>query len=74
MKISNIYVGDAICNLLLIEAILRDKGISVDKFASLYNDLPSQMFKIKVADRSIFKTTKEESRLEHPLPLQHFID
>ena len=32
------------------------------------------MFKIKVADRSIFKTTKEESRLEHPLPLQHFID
>jgi phosphoacetylglucosamine mutase len=30
LRLSNIYVGDAISNLLMIEAILRDKGISID--------------------------------------------
>ena len=29
LKLSNIYVGDAVSNLLMVEAILRDKGMSV---------------------------------------------
>ena len=32
------------------------------------------MFKIKVADRSMFKTVWDESRLKDPIELQHFID
>ena len=63
LKLSNIYVGDAICNLLMIEAILKDKGMSINQFVDLYKDNASQMFKIKVADRSMFKTIWDESRL-----------
>lgn len=66
---SNIYVGDAISNLLMIEAILRDKGMSINDFARIYKDYPSRMFKIKVHDRSMFKTIKDESRLTEPLAL-----
>ena len=33
LKLSNIYVGDAISNLLMIEAILRDKGMSIQQFS-----------------------------------------
>jgi len=32
------------------------------------------MFKVKVHDRSMFKTIKDESRLTEPLSLQRFID
>jgi phosphoacetylglucosamine mutase len=69
LKMSNIYVGDAISNLLMIEAILRDKGMSINEFAHIYKDYPSRMFKIKVHDRSMFKTIKDESRLTAPLAL-----
>lgn len=58
----------------MIEAILRDKGMSIQEFASIYKDYPSRMFKIKVHDRSMFKTIKDESRLTEPLALQNFID
>jgi phosphoacetylglucosamine mutase len=54
LRLSNIYVGDAIANLLMIEAILRDKGMNIAEFNELYRDLPSQMFKIKVANRALF--------------------
>ncbi len=33
LKLSNIYVGDAISNMLMIEAILRDKGMSIQQFS-----------------------------------------
>ena len=60
--------------MLMIEAILRDRGMTIKEFSELYKDSPSQMFKIKVADRTIFKTIWDESRLEHPLALQQFVD
>ena len=69
LRLSNIYVGDAIANLLMIEAILRDKGMNIAEFNELYKDLPSQMFKIKVANRALFQTTFDESKLVEPLSL-----
>ena len=74
LKLSNIYVGDAISNMLMIEAILRDKGMSIEQFSQIYKEYPSRMFKVKVNDRSMFKTIKDESRLTEPLALQAFID
>lgn len=53
----------------MIEAILRDKGITVEQFYNLYKEYPSKMFKVKVSDRSMFKTIKDESRLTEPLAL-----
>ena len=67
-------MGDAIANMLMIEGILRDTGMTINELTDLYNDRPSQMFKIKVADRTQFKTIWDESRLEHPISLQHFVD
>lgn len=69
LKISNIYVGDAIANFFMIEAILRDKGLSINDLSNLYRENPSQLFKIKVADRSMFKPVWDESRLEEPKSL-----
>ncbi len=36
LKLSNMTVGDAICNLLMIEAILLDYDWSIEDLAGLY--------------------------------------
>lgn len=74
LRLTNLYVGDAICNLLMIEAVLMDLGYSMAQFDRLYVENPSRMWKIKVPDRSIFKTVWDETRLVDPLWLQEFID
>jgi len=66
LRLTNLYVGDAICNLLMIEAVLMDLGYSMAQFDRLYVENPSRMWKIKVPDRSIFKTVWDETRLVDP--------
>ena len=63
LKISNIYVGDAISNLLMIEAVLRDLDQSIDTFSSMYQEYPNKMYKAVVANRTVFKTTWNEATL-----------
>ena len=63
LRISNPYVGDAIANLLMIEAVLRDKSMTIDQLSNLYRDNPAQMYKAVVKDRTKFKVTKDETRL-----------
>ena len=63
LRISNIYVGDAVANLLMIEAVLRDTDQSIDTFSSMYQEFPNKMFKAHVANRTSFLTTWDESRL-----------
>ena len=46
LRLSNIYVGDAIANMLMCEAVMRDLGMSMEKFSKIYIDNPSRMFKI----------------------------
>ena len=41
-------VGDAIANLLMIEAILRDLDLSVQQFNGIYLENPSRNFKAVV--------------------------
>ena len=36
LNITNIYVGDAIANLLMIEAVLRDRGESIESLNEKY--------------------------------------
>ena len=74
LRISNVYVGDAISNLLMIEAVLRDRDWSVDTFSSMYEEFPNKMYKAVVTDRTKFKTQWDESRLVDPLELQELID
>ena len=74
LKISNVYVGDAISNLLMIEAVLRDRDWSVDTFSKMYEEFPNKMFKAVVMDRTKFKTQWDESRLIALIGLQDLID
>jgi len=74
LKMANLAVGDAICNFLMIESVLCDKDFTIENFANLYKDLPNQTLKVKVADRTAFKTTWDESRLIQPEKLQETID
>lgn len=41
-------VGDAISDMLLIEAILAIKGMTVQQWDAIYSDLPNRQLKVKV--------------------------
>lgn len=47
----NQAVGDALSDLLVVDAILHLKGWNLKQWNQLYADLPSRMTKLKVADR-----------------------
>lgn len=74
LKITNLYVGDAIANLLMCEAVLMDRDFDVAQFSAMYDEFPNKMFKAVVANRNGFRTQPDESRLIDPLPLQDAID
>jgi phosphoacetylglucosamine mutase len=67
-------VGDAIGDMLMIEAILALKDWSLADWASLYTDLPSKMDKVVVADRTQITTNDDETQCLEPEGLQVFID
>ena len=69
LRLSNMTVGDAIANLLLIESILRDLDMSVEDFNAIYEENPSRMYKAIVRDRTKFKVVWDESRLTQPIEL-----
>lgn len=41
-------VGDAISDMLLIEAILAIKGMTIQQWDAIYADLPNRQLKVKV--------------------------
>lgn len=41
-------VGDAISDMLLIEAILAIKGMTIQQWDAIYTDLPNRQLKVKV--------------------------
>lgn len=73
-RLINQSVGDALSDLFLVDAILRLKGWSAQRWNSLYNDLPSRQYKIKVKDRSVVQTNENETRSIAPTDLQPALD
>ncbi|KJH46865.1 hypothetical protein DICVIV_07059 [Dictyocaulus viviparus] len=70
-----VVVGDALADLLVVESLLRWYGFSViDWERQFYADAPSVQIKVPVADRSIFKTTYDETILIEPEGVQLKID
>ena len=53
----------------MIEAVLKDKSMTIDQFSNLYRANPAQMYKAVVKDRTKFKVTKDETRLIQPVEL-----
>ncbi|KAG8444833.1 hypothetical protein GDO86_009839 [Hymenochirus boettgeri] len=70
----NQTVGDAISDMLVIEAILSLKGFTVQQWDEIYTDLPNRQLKVKVADRKVIDTTDDERRTIKPPGLQEKID
>lgn len=69
-ELINQTVGDALSDMLLVEAVLVHKAYGGEEWDSLYNDLPNRQVKVVVPDRNIFKTTDAERVLTHPRGLQ----
>lgn len=74
LSISNKVVGDALANLLVMEAILYDLDMSIEQFSNFIIDNPSLNIKTVVSDRTKFKTIEDETRLTEPTALQEAID
>lgn len=70
----NQTVGDALSDLLLVEAILAHKGWSASEWDSCYKDLPNRLVKALVPDQTVYQTTDAERRLVSPAGLQETID
>lgn len=73
-ELINQTVGDAISDMLLVEAILTNRQWSLEEWDQAYTDLPNRLVKVIVADRTIFKTTNAERQLVEPEGLQKKID
>mmetsp|Transcript_13862 Transcript_13862/g.28238 ORF Transcript_13862/g.28238 Transcript_13862/m.28238 type:complete len:601 (-) Transcript_13862:54-1856(-) len=66
----NQSVGDAMSDMLLVDAILFLKGWDLSTWAKLYNDMPSKQAKVKVADRTVISTNDNETAATAPVSLQ----
>ncbi|KAJ8274721.1 hypothetical protein COCON_G00093460 [Conger conger] len=74
INLCNQTVGDAISDMLLIEAVLAIRGMTVQQWDAIYSDLPNRQLKVKVADRRVIETTDAERRAVRPAGLQDAID
>ncbi|CAI5974411.1 unnamed protein product [Closterium sp. NIES-65] len=70
----NQAVGDALANVLAVEAVLRCHGWSHHEWSRMYHDLPSRQIKVRVAERSMFLPCDDDTRLLEPTALQATID
>ncbi|KAI8806469.1 hypothetical protein BJ742DRAFT_758695 [Cladochytrium replicatum] len=70
----NQAVGDALSDLLLVEAVLTCQGLTFPGWDQGYTDLPSRQEKVKVSNRHIFKPIKADTELAEPAGLQDKIN
>jgi len=70
----NQSVGDALSNLLLVDAILFLQQWDMTRWQTMYRDLPSRQQKVKVPDRSMIKTNDNETKVLAPASLQKALD
>jgi phosphoacetylglucosamine mutase len=66
----NQSVGDAMSDMLLVDAILYLKGWDLSTWSKLYSDMPSKQAKVKVADRTVISTNGNETAATAPVALQ----
>jgi phosphoacetylglucosamine mutase len=71
----NQTVGDALSDMLMVEAILANRNMTVEHWqANFYQPLPNRLLKVKVKDRSQFRTTDADRKLVEPVGLQAQIE
>ena len=70
----NQTVGDALSDMLLVEAVLAHKSYGAFEWDSTYTDLPNRLVKVAVRNRAEFKTEDAERRLVTPWGMQARVD
>lgn len=70
----NQTVGDALSDMLVVEAVLAHMHMSVGAWAAAFADLPSRQLKVQIKDRTVVQTTDAERKCTHPAGLQEQID
>ena len=72
----NQTVGDALCDLLLVEVVLAHKEWTVKDWLETYTDLPNKLAKVSVQDRNVYTTVQgtAERKLASPEGMQDTID
>ncbi|CAA90456.1 N-acetylglucosamine-phosphate mutase [Schizosaccharomyces pombe] len=70
----NQAIGDAISDLLATISVLNALHWDASAWSNTYKDLPNKLAKVKVSDRTIYKSTDAERRLVSPDGLQEKID
>jgi phosphoacetylglucosamine mutase len=73
-ELINQSVGDAISDMLAVDAVLRYLNLSFEEWLSMYGDVPNRLEKVMVKDRLAFKTFNAETQLSAPPGLQGKID
>lgn len=74
-RLANQLVGDGIADLLLVEAMLRITGLSMQAWVEeLYHERPSCLLKAPVRDRTVLVTTDADRRIVQPAGLQPELD
>mmetsp|Transcript_21924 Transcript_21924/g.33261 ORF Transcript_21924/g.33261 Transcript_21924/m.33261 type:complete len:573 (+) Transcript_21924:74-1792(+) len=69
-KLINQAVGDALSDLLLVDAILTLQNHTLASWNSLYTDLPSKQSKVAVPDRTMIVMNDNETACVAPAALQ----
>ncbi|WPG99441.1 Hypothetical protein R9X50_00225500 [Acrodontium crateriforme] len=72
----NQTVGDALSDMLLVEAVLAHKEYTVREWLAMYTDLPNKLAKVLVPNRALFTSVPgtAERKLATPENLQGKID
>ncbi|XP_055327919.1 phosphoacetylglucosamine mutase-like [Paramacrobiotus metropolitanus] len=73
-RLINQTVGDALSDLLLVEAVLFLENWSIQRWDAMYTDLPNRQLKVKVSDRQVVQTVDAERKCASPPGLQNAID
>merc|ERR1712130_153137 len=70
----NQTVGDALSDMLAVEAVLHLLGWTMDDWARMYDDYPNRLMKVVIADRAVITTTNAERTCVTPGGLQTELD
>ncbi|GAA6058671.1 hypothetical protein JCM10212_004082 [Sporobolomyces blumeae] len=70
----NQTVGDALSDMLLVEAVLLHRQWTPAQWDSAYSDLPNRLVKVSVKDRHAFTTEDAERKVVSPQGLQAKVD
>ncbi|EEB05951.1 phosphoacetylglucosamine mutase [Schizosaccharomyces japonicus yFS275] len=74
MALANQSSGDALANMLLVEAVLCHKNWTLKEWNQLYTELPNFLIRCEVNDPSKFTTMDAERRLVTPEGMQAKVD